>query len=295
MMAVPTTLHIRRPCMRCTPRPRPRAGGGGGAGHTAVPWAGRGGGSLLQVGGGAPTCVCAVPYCSVCAVLHRSVLHRTMRAVLYHTVLRTTLHCMRCAARHCPVHYAAPFAPCHTALCVQCRTALCCPPPLCLVHVSTGWRVWWVSCLRSQPPPRHLSRDNGGAAPAAPRPLRTYRSRCSPHFATAVTSQPLRGQPPPRYQSRGYRGAATATPRLQPTYSRCRSRCFAASLAPHLFCSTPSPRHRQGPMGLLLLQHSAAARAEQLLAVPCSSSCSSTAPAPLHGASWTPAPRHPTW
>ena len=204
-------------------------------------------------GGGAPTRMCAVPHCSVCAPLQRSVLHSTMRAVLHRTVLRTTLHRMRCA-RHYSVHCAAPCASCHTALCVQFRTALCCPPPLCLVHVSTGWRVWWAWCLCSQPLPRHLSRDNGGAALAAPRPLHTYRSRCSPRFAAAMTlSQPLRGRPPPHYQSRGYRGAATATPRLQPTYSRYRSRCFAAALAPHLFCSTPSPRYLRGPMGLLQL------------------------------------------
>ena len=40
-MAVPTTLHIGRPCMRCTPS---RIRGPGGGRPVAVPWVGQGGG-----------------------------------------------------------------------------------------------------------------------------------------------------------------------------------------------------------------------------------------------------------
>ena len=40
-MAIPTALHISRPCMRCIPRPHLRAGGGGGGGWAPLP--GRGG------------------------------------------------------------------------------------------------------------------------------------------------------------------------------------------------------------------------------------------------------------
>ena len=143
-MAVPTTLHIGRPCMQCT-RPRPRALGGGGGGRTAVqggvtPTGARGGGGHVRV------CYAVLlhvrPVAPLCAALHNACRAAPHRGA----------HRMRCAARHYSVHCAAPCVPCHTALCVQCRTALCCPPPLCLVHVSTGWRVRWVWCLRSQPP-----------------------------------------------------------------------------------------------------------------------------------------------
>ena len=96
------------------------------------------------------------------------------------------------ASPHRAVHYTAPHALCCTALlcapCALCRTALCCPPPLCLVHVSIGGRVRWVWWLRSQPPPRHLSRDDEGAAPAASRPLRAYRGRYRLRITGAVTS-----------------------------------------------------------------------------------------------------------
>ena len=81
---------------------------------------------MPQAGRGAPTCVCAVPYCSVCAVLHRCVLHCTMCAVLHRIVLRTTLHRMCCAARHC----SAPCAPCHTALCVVPHYTVLSPTPV---------------------------------------------------------------------------------------------------------------------------------------------------------------------
>ena len=134
-----------------------------------MPRVGRGGVTPTRGGGGSHVLPRAVSYCSVCAVLHCSVRHRTMCAVLHRTVLRTTLHRMRCAARHCSVHCAAGCVPCQTALCVQCRIALCCPPPMCLVHVRSGWRVRCVWCLRSQPLPCHLSRDHGGAALAAPK------------------------------------------------------------------------------------------------------------------------------
>ena len=207
-MAVPTTLHIGRPCMQCT-RPRPRAlGGGGGRPHRR---AGRGH-SYRGAGGGGGTCVCAMPYCSMCALLHRSVLHCTMRAVLHRTAVHTA-----CVVLHGTTLCTALRPVCRaTPPCVYSAALHCAVPHPCASCTSAqgGGYGGFGACaanLRSQPPPHHLSRDDGCAAPVAPRPLRTYHSRCSPCFAAAMTSRPLRGQPPPRYQSRNHRGAATAT------------------------------------------------------------------------------------
>ena len=251
--------------------------------------------TLAGGGEGLPhACVlcCAVLYCSVCAVLHCSVLHCTMCAMLHCTVLRTTLHRILCAARHCSVHCfvhcAAPFVRRATPHCV-CSAALHCAVPhpcaLC-TSVQGGGYGGFGACAANLRPV--ASCGTMGV-------LHQLHLGCSACTAAAVarvlpqaTSQPLRGQPLPRYQSRGYRGAAIAAPRLQPTYCRCRSRCFAAALAPHLFCSTPWPWYHRGPMGLLRLQHSAAAHAQQLLPVACSSCCSGTVPAPLHGAKLDP-------
>ena len=162
---------------------------------------------------------------------------------------------MCCAAPHCAVHCSALCGALHHTVCgAQGRGTA--------HHHARLQRVEGLglhpcaSCTSAQggeyggfgvgatnPRPVTSQGVRGGAALAAPRPQRTYRSLCCPYGAAAATSQPLPGQPPPRYQSRGYRGAAIAAPRLQPMFCLCRCRCIAALQHQHTLAPVPPRAH----------------------------------------------------
>ena len=135
-MAVPTTLHIGRPCMRCTPRPCLRALGGGGQAAPPCPGQG-GGGPLLQGGGG-----------SHGGWLRRHQTHRTLHPVLtcrrhrgggqhsavrhcthsaaLHTQCGVARHTQQCrAAQHMRCSVVRSTVRCSTARIVQCSTEQC--------------------------------------------------------------------------------------------------------------------------------------------------------------------------
>ena len=127
-MAVPTTLHIGRPCMLCAPSRRRGLGGAGSP--TCRGWGGEGGGGRVGEGGregGALHCtMCALPHCIVlCTALH--------------CVCCAALHGARCTARCCAMLYTALRVLCYTArcgapLCFVCDV-LCCTAP-CVLRCS---------------------------------------------------------------------------------------------------------------------------------------------------------------
>ena len=145
-MAVPTTLHIGRPCMQCTAG-RVCGPGGGKACHRAAGWgrrgegggrhahpAGGGGGSQGGEGRGGGAGATVRPH----ARQHRVGGMATNRVLSAQGggTLSTHVH----ASTGWKDWAATP------------------------VHISTGWRIRWVSRLRSQPLPRYQSRGYGSAA-----------------------------------------------------------------------------------------------------------------------------------
>ena len=154
-MAVPTTLHIGRPCMLRAPSRR-RGLGGGQARRRAAGWAGRGvvGGWGGREGGGRTTLhyvCCATLHCAAhCTTLRvlcraaRCALHCTVRAALHGAVLCCTLRFACCATLLSAAHRSALCVTCCTAPCVlRCsvqsvarRTAhVCCAPLHCVCWV----------------------------------------------------------------------------------------------------------------------------------------------------------------
>ena len=109
----------------------------------------------------------------------------------------------------------------------------------------------WAAALCSPPPPRYQCKGYGGAAPTA-FPLQLQLLCCGSFRAAAVMQQHFGccfravgavalvllqwaaahcSQPPPRYQPRGYGGVAPAAVLLQPLQLSCRSGCSSCPAA----------------------------------------------------------------
>ena len=196
-MAVPTTLHIGRPCMQCTPGRVHGPGGGaglllcrglgeegGGGRETRASRRGRGrAGGGEGRGGGAEAS--AGPHA------------RQQRVGVMATPL---------------VHSARGGGTCSTHMHASTRWKDWAST---LVHISTRWRVRWVLRHCSQPRPRYQSRGYGSAAIAAPGPQRTYHRWCTRRIIAALALL-LYCQPSPRY----HRGAMG----VQQPHSSCSAR-----------------------------------------------------------------------